>query len=208
MLLFPVWSCSSQRFYPSRVNWFAFAAPLAWWVLNHFILNRYEYRINFEYWVLGAVGVLALLLTLIIVSTQALKAATANPTKKLKMRIKLQAYDKPTQHHMALPDAPQSQHGLACHWLNARHNRVLAHCLVHSIWVELRCLSCQHQRTYRVVSLWKESKSSSKHFSTPFPLANAIRTEASGFEQVAFSSCSCKHRWGESTKRFCLTHRG
>ena len=42
------------------------------------------------------------------------------------------------------------------------------------------------QRTYRVVSLWKESKSSSKHFSTPFPLANAIRTEASGFEQVAF----------------------
>jgi len=42
------------------------------------------------------------------------------------------------------------------------------------------------QRTYRVISEWTESKNLSKHFSTPFPLANAIRTEASGFEQVAF----------------------
>jgi putative ABC transport system permease protein len=42
------------------------------------------------------------------------------------------------------------------------------------------------QRTYRVISEWTESKNLSKHFSTPFPLANTIRTEASGFEQVAF----------------------
>jgi putative ABC transport system permease protein len=63
---------------------FALAAPLAWWFLNYIILNRYEYRINFQYWVLGAVGVFALVLTLIIVSTQALKAATTNPTKSLR----------------------------------------------------------------------------------------------------------------------------
>lgn len=40
--------------------------------------------------------------------------------------------------------------------------------------------------TYRLVSDWIESKEVSHHFSTPFPLANAVRSEASGFEQVAF----------------------
>lgn len=62
---------------------FALAAPLAWWFLGNF-LNRYQYRIQMGYWVLGVVGVFALVLTLIIVSTQALKAATTNPTKSLR----------------------------------------------------------------------------------------------------------------------------
>jgi putative ABC transport system permease protein len=42
------------------------------------------------------------------------------------------------------------------------------------------------KQTYRVISDWKEGSELSQHFSTPFPLANAIRTEASGFEQVGF----------------------
>lgn len=41
-------------------------------------------------------------------------------------------------------------------------------------------------QTYRVISDWHEQGNLSQHFSTPFPLANAIRTEASGFEQVGF----------------------
>lgn len=40
--------------------------------------------------------------------------------------------------------------------------------------------------TFRIISVWKENGQASRHFSTPFPLANAIRTEASGFEQVTF----------------------
>jgi putative ABC transport system permease protein len=40
--------------------------------------------------------------------------------------------------------------------------------------------------TYRLISDWRMNGELSHHFSTPFPLANAIRTEASGFEHVAF----------------------
>lgn len=42
------------------------------------------------------------------------------------------------------------------------------------------------KQTYRVISDWYDQNNLSQHFSTPFPLANAIRTEASGFEQVGF----------------------
>lgn len=42
------------------------------------------------------------------------------------------------------------------------------------------------QQTYRLVSKWTENNSVSKHFSTPFPLANTIRSEASGFDHVGF----------------------
>jgi hypothetical protein len=62
---------------------FVVSAPFAWWGFNIF-LQRYEYRIDIGYWVIGAVGGFALLLTVLIVSTQALKAAMANPTKSLR----------------------------------------------------------------------------------------------------------------------------
>jgi putative ABC transport system permease protein len=62
---------------------FVFATPLAWWYLNGF-LQRYDYRIEMGYWVFGLVGAFALLLTVLIVSTQALRAAMANPTKSLR----------------------------------------------------------------------------------------------------------------------------
>jgi putative ABC transport system permease protein len=62
---------------------FVIASALGWWAMNNF-LNRYEYRINFGVWVLGVVGLFALVITLIIVSTQALKAAMTNPSKSLR----------------------------------------------------------------------------------------------------------------------------
>ncbi|MFN7328221.1 MAG: ABC transporter permease, partial [Bacteroidota bacterium] len=69
----------------SRLVIFAFliSAPISWWFLNDF-LQRYEYRIEVAWWVLLAVGVFALVLALIIVSTQALKAAVMNPTRSLR----------------------------------------------------------------------------------------------------------------------------
>jgi putative ABC transport system permease protein len=62
---------------------FIFSSALAWWWLNDY-LSRYEYRIDFQYWILGAVGLFMLVLTVFIVSTQALRAATSNPTKSLR----------------------------------------------------------------------------------------------------------------------------
>ena len=62
---------------------FVLSAPIAWFYLNQFLL-RYEYRIEMGYWVIGGVGVFALVLTILIVSIQALKAAMANPSKSLR----------------------------------------------------------------------------------------------------------------------------
>ena len=69
----------------TRLVIFAFliAAPIAWWYLNGF-LKRYEYRVELGYWVLGVVGVFALVITVLVVSTQALRAAMANPSKSLR----------------------------------------------------------------------------------------------------------------------------
>ncbi len=62
---------------------FAIAAPGSWWLLNQF-LERYDYRIDFPYWSLAAAGIIALVFAIVIVSTQALKAATANPSQSLR----------------------------------------------------------------------------------------------------------------------------
>jgi len=62
---------------------FLFSGPLAWWFLSNF-LERYEYRTTVMWWVLPLAGAGALILALIIVSTQALRAATANPSQSLR----------------------------------------------------------------------------------------------------------------------------
>ncbi len=62
---------------------FLFATPFSWWLLTSF-LERYPYRIDFPWWAIVVAGATALLFALAIVSTQALKAATANPSKSLR----------------------------------------------------------------------------------------------------------------------------
>lgn len=62
---------------------FLVAAPGSWWLLSNF-LERYDYRIDFPYWSLALAGVIALIFALLVVSTQALKAATANPSQSLR----------------------------------------------------------------------------------------------------------------------------
>ncbi len=62
---------------------FFISGPIAWWFLNNF-LDRYTYRISIMWWILPLAGASALLLALIIVSTQALRAARANPSQSLR----------------------------------------------------------------------------------------------------------------------------
>jgi predicted permease len=62
---------------------FVLSAPLAWWFLNNF-LERYPYRITITWWMLPLVGLFALTLAVMIVSTQAIKAAVSNPVKSLR----------------------------------------------------------------------------------------------------------------------------
>jgi hypothetical protein len=62
---------------------FVIAAPLAYWVMNTW-LNKYSYRISISVWLFIIVGVAMLLLALVIVSLNTIRAAMANPVKSLR----------------------------------------------------------------------------------------------------------------------------
>lgn len=59
------------------------AFPAAWWAMNKW-LQSFAYRINISWWVFVVAGFTAVLIALITVSFQAIKAAIANPVKSLK----------------------------------------------------------------------------------------------------------------------------
>jgi len=62
---------------------FAIAAPIAWYFMNQWLQN-YAYRINIGWWVFAAGGLAAIIIALITISFQAIKAAIANPVKSLR----------------------------------------------------------------------------------------------------------------------------
>lgn len=59
------------------------AIPLAWFVMQQW-LQDFAYRINIQWWVFVFAGLIALMIALITISLQALKAAIANPVKSLR----------------------------------------------------------------------------------------------------------------------------
>ena len=59
------------------------AFPLAWWGMSKW-LEDFAYRVSIGWWVFCIAGVLALLIALVTVSFQAIKAAIANPVKSLR----------------------------------------------------------------------------------------------------------------------------
>jgi ABC-type antimicrobial peptide transport system permease subunit len=59
------------------------AFPVAWWMMYNW-LQDYAYRIKISWWIFLAAGVLAILIALITVSFQAIKAALSNPVKSLR----------------------------------------------------------------------------------------------------------------------------
>lgn len=59
------------------------AFPIAWYIMHRW-LQDFTYRINIGWWVFASAGVLALLIALLTVSSQAIKAALTNPVKSLR----------------------------------------------------------------------------------------------------------------------------
>ena len=59
------------------------ASPVAWWIMSKWI-EGFAYRINISWWIFLVAGIIALLVALITVSLQAIKAAVANPVKSLR----------------------------------------------------------------------------------------------------------------------------
>jgi putative ABC transport system permease protein len=59
------------------------AFPLAGWIMNNWLQN-YEYRISMSWWIFIAAGLVALLIALLTISVQTIKAAVANPVYSLR----------------------------------------------------------------------------------------------------------------------------
>ena len=59
------------------------AFPLSWWFMHKWLQN-YAYRITISWWIFVIAGSLALMIALITISFQSIKAAIANPVKSLR----------------------------------------------------------------------------------------------------------------------------
>jgi putative ABC transport system permease protein len=59
------------------------ATPIAWIAMNKW-LQDFAYRINISWWIFAGAGIIALVISIITVSVQAVKAALANPVKSLR----------------------------------------------------------------------------------------------------------------------------
>jgi putative ABC transport system permease protein len=57
--------------------------PLAWWVMNKW-LHDFAYRISLAWWIFAAVGLLAVVISVLTVGMQGLRASRVSPVKSLR----------------------------------------------------------------------------------------------------------------------------
>ena len=81
--VFNVWKLLSKDFVKLVIISLLIAIPIASWFMNNWLQN-YQYRTDISWWIFVAAGAGSLLITLITVSFQAIKAAVANPVKSLR----------------------------------------------------------------------------------------------------------------------------
>lgn len=62
---------------------FLIASPVAWYFMHKW-LQDFAYRIEIQWWVFAVSGILAMVVALVTISFQAIKAAIANPVKSLR----------------------------------------------------------------------------------------------------------------------------
>ena len=73
----------SKDFLKLVLTSFVLAAPLAWWMMHQWLLD-YPYRVQIQWWVFALAAILSILIAILTVSYQAIKAAIANPVKSLR----------------------------------------------------------------------------------------------------------------------------
>jgi putative ABC transport system permease protein len=61
---------------------FLVACPIAWYLMNKWLMD-YPYRIQIEWWVFGITAAMILLVAMLTISFQAMKAAVANPVRSI-----------------------------------------------------------------------------------------------------------------------------
>lgn len=78
-----IWALLSKEFVLLVLLGSLIASPLAFWLMRSW-LQKYEYRIDINWWIFAGAGMLAVVIALLTVSSQAIKAGIANPVKSLR----------------------------------------------------------------------------------------------------------------------------
>jgi putative ABC transport system permease protein len=81
--VFDLWQLLSRDFVILVFISLFIATPTVYYFMHNWLQN-YQYRTNLSWWIFAATGVGALLITLLTVSFQSIKAAIANPVKSLR----------------------------------------------------------------------------------------------------------------------------
>lgn len=80
---FNLWRMLSKEFFILVAISFLIAAPVAYYLMNTW-LQDYTYRVELSWWIFAVSGLGSLMITLLTVSFQSVKAALANPVKSLR----------------------------------------------------------------------------------------------------------------------------
>jgi len=81
--VFNIWQLFSKDFVVLVLTAMVIAIPAAWYVAHNW-LEAYQYRTALSWWIFLVAGLGVLLLTLLTVSVQSIKAAIANPVNSLR----------------------------------------------------------------------------------------------------------------------------
>jgi ABC-type antimicrobial peptide transport system permease subunit len=81
--VFSVWKLLSKEFAALIIYSLIIAIPLSYYFMHNWLENYY-YRTTIAWWILGFAAIAALLVTLITVSFQTIKAALSNPVRILR----------------------------------------------------------------------------------------------------------------------------
>jgi ABC-type antimicrobial peptide transport system permease subunit len=81
--IFSIWSLLSKEFITLVCISCLLAFPISWYFLHQW-LQGYTYRTDISWWIFAIAGGFAIIISLLTVSFQAIKAAIANPVKSLR----------------------------------------------------------------------------------------------------------------------------
>jgi ABC-type antimicrobial peptide transport system permease subunit len=78
-----LWAMLSKDFVALVIISCFIATPIAWYFMSKWLL-KYEYRTQISWWIFIVAGIGALIITLLTVSFQSIKASLMNPVKSLR----------------------------------------------------------------------------------------------------------------------------
>jgi putative ABC transport system permease protein len=81
--IFSLWGMLSVQFVKLVLISLCIAIPISYYGMNKWLLN-YEYRETISWWIFATAGISILLITLLTVSYQSIRAALMNPVNSLR----------------------------------------------------------------------------------------------------------------------------